>query len=201
MPRKVSLENIAKRKEQIVRAAISAFARTGLKETSIDDIVQESGLSKGAIYWYYKSKDEIISELLNEFFDPEEIKRMEQLLASGTAEERLHRFTEYMVQEMKKMQRFRPVIQELFVIASRDQKIRRMMRRDFSAGVVLLRNIIEDGIKENEFRRVDPSMVTVTIYQIIEGAALFWSLGIEINFEKQVRGGINLVLDGIKVHR
>ena len=75
------------------------------------------------------------------------------------------------------------------------------MRRDFSAGVVLLRNIIEDGIKENEFRRVDPSMVTVTIYQIIEGAALFWSLGIEINFEKQVRGGINLVLDGIKVHR
>ncbi|HUI30483.1 MAG TPA: TetR/AcrR family transcriptional regulator [Candidatus Acidoferrales bacterium] len=201
MTRKASLENIAKRKEQIVRAAISAIARTGLKETSMDDIVRESGLSKGAIYWYYKSKDEIISELIEEFFNPEEINRMEKLLARGTAVERMDRFIEYMIEEMKKMQRFRPVIQELFVIASRDQKIKKMMRRDFRAGVILLQNIIEDGIHKREFRRVDPSIVTITIYQIIEGAALFWTLGIEMDFEKQVRGGIKLIMDGIKTHK
>jgi len=201
MSRKVSVENIVKRKEQIVRAAIAAFARTGLKETSMDDIVREAGLSKGAIYWYYKSKDEIISELLNEFFDPKEIKKIEELLANGSARERIDRFIEYMVEAMKKMQRFRPVIQELYVIAFRDQKIKKMMRRDFRSGVTLLQSIIEDGIKNKEFRRVDPYQVTLAIYQIVEGAALFWSLGIEINFEKQLRGGVKFIIDGIKTSR
>jgi AcrR family transcriptional regulator len=201
MTRKVSVKNIAKRKEQIVKAAISAFARTGLKETSMDDIVRESGLSKGAIYWYFKSKDELISELLNEFFDPREVKKIERLLANGTAEARIDKFIEYMVEEMKKMQRFRSVIQELFVIAFRDQKIKKMMRRDFRSGVTLLQTIIEDGIKGKEFRRVDAYQVTLAIYQIIEGAALFWSLGIDIDFEKQIRRGADLILDAIKVRK
>jgi len=202
MTRKVSLENIAKRKEQIIRAAISAFARRGLKETSMDDIVKASGLSKGAIYWYYKSKDEIISELIGEFFDPEEIKRMGQMLAKGTAIERINKFIEYSIVEMNKMQRFRPVIQELFVIAFRDQKVKKMTRRDFKAGLTLLQSIIEDGIRKKEFRRVDPYQVTVAIYGIIEGAALFWSLDlIDVDFGIQLREGVNFILDSIKVRK
>lgn len=201
MTRPVSVENIAKRKEQIVRAAISAFARTGLKETSMDDIVHESGLSKGAIYWYYKSKDELISELITTFFDSKEIKKLKGFLATGTAEERIEKFIEYTIEEMKKMQRFLPVIQELFAIAFRDQKIRTLMKRDFKAGVNILQEIIDDGTKNKEFRRVDPYQVTMAIYQIVEGAALFWSLGIEVDFEKQVRGGVKFILDGIKPHK
>ncbi len=202
MTRKVNVKNIAKRKEQIIRAAISAFARTGLKDTSMDDIVHESGMSKGAIYWYFKSKDDLISELLNTFFDPKEISRLEQMLAAGTARERVNKFVRYTIEEMNKMQRFRPVIQELFVIAFRDQKIRKMTRKDFQSGVTLLQTIIEDGIKKKEFRRVDPYQVTVAIYGIIEGAALFWSLDLmEVDFEKQLRGGINLILDAIKVQK
>jgi AcrR family transcriptional regulator len=200
MTRKANIENIAKRKEQIIRGAISAFARTGLKETSMDDVVRESGLSKGAIYWYFKSKDELISELLNTFFDPKEISKLEKMLAVGTALERIDKFIVYTIKEMNKTQRFRLVIQELFVIAFRDQKIRKMTRKDFQAGVTLLQTIIEDGIKKKEFRRVDPHQVAVAIYGIIEGAALFWSLDLmDVDFEKQLRGGINLIIDGIKV--
>jgi AcrR family transcriptional regulator len=202
MTRKANVENIAKRKEQIMRGAISAFARTGLKETSMDDIVRESGLSKGAIYWYFKSKDELISELLNTFFDPKEILRLEEKLAAGTARERIDKFIGYTIKEMNKMQRFRPVIQELFVIAFRDQKVRRMTRRDFQAGVALLEKVIEDGIKNGEFRRVDPHQVSVAIYGIIEGASLFWSLDLmNVDFEEQFRGGIDLILEGIRVHK
>ncbi len=202
MTRTANIENIARRKEQIVKAAISAFARTGLKETSMDDIVRESGLSKGAIYWYFKSKDELISELLNTFFDPKEMLRFEKMLATGTVRERIDKFIGYITEEMSKMQRFRPVIQELFVIAFRDRKIRKMTRGDFQAGVALLQTIIEDGIKEKEFRRVDPHQVTIAIYEIIEGAALFWSLDMmDVDFEKQLRGGINLIINGIKVNK
>ena len=47
------------RKEQILNAALLVLVDKGYESSRIDDIVSESGLSKGAIYWYYKSKKEI----------------------------------------------------------------------------------------------------------------------------------------------
>ncbi len=202
MPRKGNIQNIAKRKEQILKAAVTAFARSGLKDTSMNDIVRESGLSKGAIYWYYKSKDEIIAELLNEFFDPEDIKKVEIMLSTGTPLQKIEKLVEYMIDEMNQMRRFRPVIQELFVLAFRDEKIRRMTKTNFQASVALLQGIIEEGIRSKEFRRVDPYQVTLAIFEIIESTALFWSLDlIDVDFDKQLRGGIDLILNSIKVKR
>lgn len=40
------------RREQILDTAETVFAKRGFHETRMDDIVEESGLSKGAIYWY-----------------------------------------------------------------------------------------------------------------------------------------------------
>ncbi len=45
-----------KRKEQILKAALSVIVEKGYERSRMDDIVQSSKLSKGAIYWYYKSK-------------------------------------------------------------------------------------------------------------------------------------------------
>ncbi len=202
MPRKGNIQNIAKRKEQILKAAVTAFARSGLKDTSMNDIVRESGLSKGAIYWYYKSKDEIIAELLNEFFDPEDIKKVEVMLSTGTPLQKIEKLVEYMIDEMNQMRRFRLVIQELFVLAFRDEKIRRMTKTNFQASVALLQGIIEEGIRSKQFRRVDPYQVTLAIFEIIESTALFWSLDlIDVDFDKQLRGGIDLILNSIKVKR
>ncbi|MDL1899078.1 helix-turn-helix transcriptional regulator [Anaerolineae bacterium CFX7] len=46
----------AARKAQILDAAAAVFARKGFYQASMDDIVEEAGLSKGALYWYFKSK-------------------------------------------------------------------------------------------------------------------------------------------------
>ena len=168
----------------------------------MNDIVRESGLSKGAIYWYYKSKDEIIAELLNEFFDPEDIKKVEIMLSTGTPLQKIEKLVEYMIDEMNQMRRFRPVIQELFVLAFRDEKIRRMTKTNFQASVALLQGIIEEGIKSKQFRRVDPYQVALAIFEIFESTALFWSLDlIDVDFDKQLRGGIDLILNSIKVKR
>ncbi|MFQ5923332.1 MAG: TetR/AcrR family transcriptional regulator, partial [Anaerolineales bacterium] len=46
-----------KRQEQILNAAEKVFSERGFSGARMDDIVREVGLSKGALYWYYKSKD------------------------------------------------------------------------------------------------------------------------------------------------
>jgi AcrR family transcriptional regulator len=57
---KVDQEHLDARRRQIVDAARVRFAGQGFAGTSMADIVTESGLSTGAIYRYFKSKDEIV---------------------------------------------------------------------------------------------------------------------------------------------
>src|SRR6266566_740209 len=45
------------RRTQILNAAVRCFARRGYYETTIEDLVAETGLSRGALYLYYPSKE------------------------------------------------------------------------------------------------------------------------------------------------
>ena len=47
------------RRTQILNAAVRCFARHGYYETTIEDLVAETGLSRGALYLYYPSKEAI----------------------------------------------------------------------------------------------------------------------------------------------
>ncbi|WP_067654685.1 TetR/AcrR family transcriptional regulator [Nocardia harenae] len=62
MPR-VSEEHLERRRQQIVDAAQRCFARKGFHQSSMQDVFAESGLSAGAVYRYFKSKDELVAAL------------------------------------------------------------------------------------------------------------------------------------------
>jgi len=63
---KVSSEYSESRRRQILDAAAHCFARQGFHGTTMKQIVQESGLSAGAIYNYFPSKAEIIDAIARE---------------------------------------------------------------------------------------------------------------------------------------
>ena len=44
------------KKNQILDAAMEVITQNGYENSRIDDVVKSSNMSKGAIYWYYKSK-------------------------------------------------------------------------------------------------------------------------------------------------
>ncbi len=62
MPR-VSEAHKEARRAQIVDAALRCFQRKGFHPTTMDDIVRESGLSAGAVYTYFRGKDDLIVEV------------------------------------------------------------------------------------------------------------------------------------------
>ena len=57
---KVTEEHRQARREQIIEAAINCFARNGFHQTSMKDICKEAGLSPGAVYLQFSSKEDII---------------------------------------------------------------------------------------------------------------------------------------------
>jgi AcrR family transcriptional regulator len=60
---RVSEEHLTARREQILAAARVCFLSKGLHNTSMQDLIQEAGLSVGAVYRYFKSKNEIIAAI------------------------------------------------------------------------------------------------------------------------------------------
>jgi AcrR family transcriptional regulator len=57
---KVTQAYLDARREQILDAARRCFVRNGFHETSMQDVFAESGLSAGAVYRYFKGKDDMI---------------------------------------------------------------------------------------------------------------------------------------------
>jgi AcrR family transcriptional regulator len=66
---KVDQAHLDARRQQIVDAARARFAEHGFARTSMADIVTESGLSTGAIYRYFTSKDEIVIAVCDQASD------------------------------------------------------------------------------------------------------------------------------------
>ena len=54
------------RKSQLIQAARERFSRHGIAGTTIDGIAQAAGVAKGTVYLYYKSKDDIFRQILDE---------------------------------------------------------------------------------------------------------------------------------------
>lgn len=56
---KISEEKKKQRQKDILKTALGLFSSKGYYATSIDDITREAGISKGLVYTYFKSKEEI----------------------------------------------------------------------------------------------------------------------------------------------
>jgi AcrR family transcriptional regulator len=165
----------------------------------MDDIVSESGLSKGALYWYFKSKDDIIAEILNRFFS-RELRGLQDLLRSqAPASERLMLFTSYVAAELERMAGLMPIAYEFYAVAARQESVRESLRgyfKDYRRGLATL---IQDGIARGELQAVDAEEVAIAIVAIYEGLLLLWTLDPEaFDWGAMAERSLRLLLQGLE---
>ena len=55
-------------KEHILLASLNLFLQKNFKEVTIKEIVEITGLSKGAFYHYFQSKEQLFEEVMEHFF-------------------------------------------------------------------------------------------------------------------------------------
>jgi AcrR family transcriptional regulator len=83
MPR-VPDSHLAARRDQILDAATARFAANGFQATGMADVIAASGLSAGAVYRYFRSKDELIAAIVERVLG-EAAERFELLLQDDAA--------------------------------------------------------------------------------------------------------------------
>ena len=150
--------------------AIDCFARYGYQGTSIDRIARESGVTKGAIYYHYKDKNDLlaaaVADRVGEFED-----RVQSACRGLAPEESLRRIVAVSIEHAVSNDRPRFAIKLMVeAIDTHDpllDSMRGMMRR-FRA---FLRNIVRAGQDDGTFRRdADADQVAATLTSAVIGA-------------------------------
>jgi TetR/AcrR family transcriptional regulator, repressor for uid operon len=129
MPR-ISEEKRQARRLEILDMASKCFARQGFHRTSMEDIIRELKSSPGAVYCYFRGKDDIVAAIAEQRHSRESAL-LHSLLASDDLAEGLHKlagaFFE-MLQEPAERERRKLTIQ-FWAESLRDKRIRRIIER------------------------------------------------------------------------
>ena len=188
------------RKYQILNAAEQVFTKKGLDLARMDDIAEETGLSKGTLYLYFKSKDELIIAILDRIFDgifkQLDARKNNQLSAT----EAIAQFTEEAIRDYKMMLHLMPVAYEFLALAFRNKTVQKALKLYFRHYMDVLVPIIQRGIDAGEFRQVDPQEVAIAAGAIYEGTVLLWVYDSSlVDMERNIRSSIKLLLEGIQI--
>ena len=186
------------RKDQIVNAAEEVFTQKGLDNARMDDIAEETGLSKGTLYLYFKSKDALIAAVLDRIFQ-REFRAFENTdLSTISATEAIWIFTDTVIKDIKIILRLMPIAYEFLALAFRNKVVQKALKIYLNRYMDIFIPTIQRGIETGEFRQVDVKEVGIAIGAIVEGTLLLWIYDNSmVEPEKHIRSGMKLLLDGL----
>jgi AcrR family transcriptional regulator len=187
------------RRAQIMEAALEVFARQGFHQARMDDIAQASGLSKGALYLYYKSKDAIIGALMRSVFSVflRGVRSIET--ADGSARERILTLSNRFADEMERLTPALGVLLEFYSVAARDRTVRSYIGEMYTDFESLLARVIEQGMEGGEFRQGNANDMAMSLIAIWEGITIIWVMANDhIQVRAQSRITITTFLDGMR---
>ena len=83
MPRKTKEESI-KTRSLLLEAALDFFSEKSFSEVTLSEIAERVGMTKGALYWHFKNKSDLLSKLIGEIFLDSEMEFAEKLVERET---------------------------------------------------------------------------------------------------------------------
>ncbi len=195
------------RREQIMFAAITLFAKKGFAKTSMADIAKEAGIGKGTTYEYFKGKDQLFLATFEWFAEQSEkaVTLSFKELAPKSATEKIRVFSQSVLNSINESKEFYPLILE-FWAATASSKYRDMMKKTFKdiykgIGDILVA-IVKEGIDNNEFDSgIDFEFVAPAIVGAWDTIGLqdwfYDGSNDEFNIEKTMQSFTDLIIRGL----
>ena len=173
MPR-VDEGYLLSRRRQIMDAAIACFSREGFHRTTMQDIVAETGLSAGALYRYFRSKEDIVAAIAEEHHVPEAAVLIEAK-AGGDVATTLRQLVYASLGRLTDPdeQRWRRVTIQVWGEALRDDRVMRVVRQGLDEPIEILAALIGRGQKDGTLPSgIDPQGAARVCAAIFQGLVL-----------------------------
>ena len=182
-----------------MNAAQAVVVSKGYDQSRMDDIVEKAQLSKGAIYWYYKSKKDVYLSLIDYWFNEYSEGIFNCLENKQFASDKLRALFKYFVDQFEKNPDTFKIMVEFWRTSGLDSDFNNKLQEIYSHFLEYIIDIIKSGINNNEFRNVDPRITALSILINIEGIhwfTLFDKSGVEAH--EYIDTISNFILNGLK---
>ena len=161
------------RKDKILDAALTVLVQNVYEGSRMDDVVSESQLSKGAIYWYYKSKKAMYLDLVN-FWVIRYSATINHLVENDqAAPDQLKSLFNYFIDQYESDPDPFIALTEFWSMAQKDDDFRAKLQKVYSQFLEVLEKIVAKGVKDGDFKKLDIRITAMSIMLNVESINWF----------------------------
>jgi len=192
------------RPAEIVDAALAVFAERGFSAARLDDVAARAGISKGTLYLYFASKEELFKAVVRQALLPN-LERVERLLGAhpGPATAQI----ELMIGQIGALLQNSQIgaMPKLIIAEAGNfpELARFYLEEVIQRGLGLLAAIVERGIARGELRAVDVGYGARTLIAPVLLAAIWKSTfeahaGARLDADAFLKAAVDIVLNGLR---
>lgn len=157
---------------KIIDAALETFARKGYHDTKMDEIADESGTSKGAIYFHFPSKEKLFLGLVNEFANLLERRVIEAIEIAPQGMERVEIALSTCLQTFEKYRRYAKVLLVQAVgLGVAFEEARTLVNDRFAR---LIGRYLQEAIDQRQIAPVDVEVISLAWMGAIYALIIRW---------------------------
>ncbi len=162
-------EKSLQKKKYILETARKVFVEKGYKDVTMKDIVEACDISRGGLYLYFESTEQILLEVLRMEADETDDVFTRHLTQEDTAADILTLFLKEQKKELLRKQDNLTVAVYEYFFAKKPTDKNNMLKKQFDAGVRVIEKLIEAGIASGEFYCENPKGAASNIMYVLEG--------------------------------
>jgi AcrR family transcriptional regulator len=160
----------AETREAILVSCLGLFAKHGFSSTSVDEIARAAGITKGAVYWHFKNKEELFQAILERIRERWRQEVMKPLSSKATSILRLEALLDGYAELFGDAPEFCLFMQR--VLLENDKEFSPQIAKLFTQTARFIARIVADGKASGEFRAdVDATLTAHMNLGMIAGAS------------------------------
>jgi TetR/AcrR family transcriptional regulator, repressor for uid operon len=169
-------------RERIIQSAVECFSNYGFDRTRMDDIAHTSDLSKGTLYLYFKSKEDLFYAICEN--NLKTVK--DQLSHVFTKKEDLVYDAEQFYENFQKREGNEKVFFEIIAESSRNAKLQKILYEQRMKIYDIVKGYLDVQVKKGFFRKdIDTEAVASGLVSLYDGLTVSKLLGFSESYNKK----------------
>jgi len=186
--------------EEIMKAAAVEFSRSGYDAASVADICKEAGVSKGAFYHHFPSKQKLFLSIMQDWLKGIDKQLFSRRSLEKTIPETIQDMGSTLGVIFQVASGQLPMFMEFMIQASRDKEVWNAVIAPYRQYQQRFARMIREGIEEGSFREgTDADETAWALMSLAIGILLQGIVDPEAtNWESVTKKGVQMILDGLK---
>ena len=181
-------------RESILAEAKQLFSSKGYRATTLTDLTSSFGVSRPSLYYYFKSKVELLSELHAQGFDAAFYKFEEVFLSDMPTKEKFRKILELHTRNMANDTELNKIL--FMDIDEMPEKLIREIRLRRKQYTSRIMEIYKTGVEEGIFKDIDPKIAVYLLLGACNWLAMWYSPKKSVNPEKIADSLVEILSSG-----